>query len=72
MHGIIISSGERCEEAHGLIISSAERCIFTLILLEFEFHLDIQVDSSNNVCSKWRMKIQTEQNKPHRKHTSIA
>ena len=41
-------------------------------ILEFECHLDIQVDSSNNVCSKWRMKIQTEQNKPHRKQMSIA
>ena len=42
------------------------------VLLEFECHLDLQADSSNNVCSKWRMNIQTEQNKPHRKHTSIA
>ena len=41
-------------------------------ILEFEFHLDIQENSSNNVCSKLRMKIQTEKNKPHRKHTSIA
>ena len=41
-------------------------------MLEFEFHLDIQADSSNKVCSKWIMKIQTEQNKPHRKHMSIA
>ena len=41
-------------------------------ILEFEFHLDIQEDSSNNVCSKWRMKIQTEQNKSHRKQMSIA
>ena len=23
-------------------------------------------------AKEWRMKIQTEQNKPHRKHTSIA
>ena len=23
-------------------------------------------------AKKWRMKIQTEQNKPHRKHTSVA
>ena len=41
-------------------------------ILEFECHLGLQVDSSNNVCSKWIMKIQTEQDKPHRKHTSIA
>ena len=41
-------------------------------LLEFEFHLDLQENSSNNVCSKWRMKKQIEQNKPHRKQTSIA
>ena len=41
-------------------------------ILEFEFHLYIQVYSYNNVCSKWRMNIQTEQNKPHRKWTSIA
>ena len=41
-------------------------------ILEFEFHLDIQEYSSNNVCNKWRMKIQTEQNKLHRKQTSIA
>ena len=40
-------------------------------ILEFEFHLDLQ-DSSNNVCNKWRKKIQTEQNKPQRKWTSIA
>ena len=43
-----------------------------MALLEFECHLDIQEYSSNNVCSKWRMKIQTEQNKPHRKQTSFA
>ena len=41
-------------------------------ILEFEFHLDIQADSSNNVCNKWRMKIQNEQKKPHRKHMSIT
>ena len=41
-------------------------------ILEFEFHLYIQANSSNNVCSKWRMKIQIEQNKPHRKRTSDA
>ena len=29
-------------------------------MLEFEFHLDIQADISNNVCSKWRMMIYTE------------
>ena len=40
-------------------------------LLDLEFHLYIQVDSSNNVCSKRRMKIQIEQNKPHMKMTSI-
>ena len=42
------------------------------MMLEFECHLDIQAGSSNNVCFKWIMKIQTEQNKPHRKQTSIA
>ena len=41
-------------------------------VLEFECHLDLQEDSSDNVCSQWRMKIQTEQNKPHRKQTSIS
>ena len=41
-------------------------------VLEFEFHLDLQADSSNNVFSKWRMNIQTKQNKLHRKQTSIA
>ena len=40
-------------------------------ILEFECHLDIQADSSNNVAAnRQRMKIQTEQNKPHKK--SIA
>ena len=43
-----------------------------LSLLEFECHLHHQEDSSNNVCSKWRMKIQNEQNKPHKKRMSIA
>ena len=42
------------------------------VLLEFEFHLDLQEDSSNNVCSKWRMMIQTEKNKPRKKRMSIA
>ena len=42
------------------------------VILEFEFHLDLQEDSYNNVCSKWRMAIQTEQKKPHRKQMSIA
>ena len=43
-----------------------------LSLLEFECHLHLQEDSSNNVCSKWRMKIQTKQKKPHMNQTSIA
>ena len=43
-----------------------------MYLLEFECHLDLQADSSNHVCGKWRMKIQTEKNKPHKKRTSIA
>ena len=30
------------------------------------------MDSSNNVCSKWRMKMQTEQNKPRRKWMSVS
>ena len=42
------------------------------MMLEFECHLDIQAGSSNNVFFKWIMKIQTEKNKPHRKHISIA
>ena len=42
------------------------------MMLEFECHLDIQAGSSNNVCFKWIMKIQTKQNKPHRKRMSIA
>ena len=42
-----------------------------LPVFEFECLLDLQADSSNNVCNKWRMKIQTEQNKPHRKQMSI-
>ena len=41
-------------------------------ILEFYLHLDLQVYSSNNVYSKWIMKIQTEQNKPHMKRMSIA
>ena len=37
-------------------------------MLEFECHLYIQADSSDYVAAiEWRMKIQTEQNKPHRK-----
>ena len=44
----------------------------TSLLLSFQCHLDIQEDSSNNVCIKWRMKIHNEQNKSYRKHTSIA
>ena len=46
--------------------------LLSLQELEFEFHLDLQEGSFNNVCSKWRMKIQTEQNKTHRKWMSIA
>ena len=42
-------------------------------MLEFECHLDIQVESSNYVAAiEWRMKIQIQQDKPHRKWTSIA
>ena len=41
-------------------------------ILEFEWHLYIQKNSFNNGWSKWRMNIQTEQNKPHRKQMSIA
>ena len=44
-----------------------------LILLEFECHLDLQVESSDYVAAiEWRMKIQIQQDKPHRKWTSIA
>ena len=42
-------------------------------ILEFECHLDIQVESFDNVAAiEWRMNIQTKKNKPHRKRTSIA
>ena len=42
-------------------------------ILEFEFHLDLQAESSDYVAAiEWRMNIQTKQNKPHRKQTSIA
>ena len=42
-------------------------------MLEFEFHLDIQVDISDYVATiEWKMKIQIQQDKPHRKWTSIA
>ena len=42
-------------------------------MLEFEFHLDLQVESSDNVVAiEWRIKIQIKQDKPHRKWTSIA
>ena len=42
-------------------------------MLEFEFHLDLQAESSDIVAViEWRMNIQTKQNKPHMKHTSIA
>ena len=42
-------------------------------LLEFECHLDIQVESSDYVAAiEWRMNIQTKQNKPHMKQISIA
>ena len=43
------------------------------MLLEFEFHLDLQAKSFDYVAAiEWRMNIQTKQNKPHRKQTSIA
>ena len=42
------------------------------MVLELKCHIDLQAYSSNNICSKWRMKIQTEQKKPHRKQMSIA
>ena len=41
-------------------------------MLELLCHLDIQENSSNNICSKRSMKIQTEQIKPHRKQMCIA
>ena len=42
-------------------------------MLEFEFHLDLQEESSKNVAAfEWRIKIQIQQDKPHRKWTSIA
>ena len=47
-------------------------CKGTDTILEFKCHLYLQEDSSNNVWSKWKMKIQTEQRKPHGKQMSIA
>ena len=42
-------------------------------MLEFECHLDIQEEIFDYVATiEWRMNIQTKQNKPHKKHTSIA
>ena len=42
-------------------------------MLEFECHLDLQEDSSDNVAAiEWGMKIQIQQDKPQRKWTSIA
>ena len=42
-------------------------------LLELEFHLDLKHTVLIMFATKeWRMKIQTEQNKPRRKPTSIA
>ena len=44
-----------------------------LEVLEFEFHLDFQEESSYYVAAiEWRMKIQIQQDKLHRKWTSIA
>ena len=44
-----------------------------MVVLEFELHLDLWVESSDYVASiEWRMKIQIQQDKPHRKWTSIA
>ena len=42
-------------------------------MLEFECHLDLQEESSDNFAAiELRMKIQIQQDKPHRKWTSIA
>ena len=42
-------------------------------LLEFEWNLDLQVESYDYVLAiEWRMKIQIQQDKPHKKWTSIA
>ena len=41
-------------------------------MLKLLFHLDLQQLVQNYYCSKRRMKIHTEQNKPHRKWMSIA
>ena len=42
-------------------------------MLEFEFHLDLQVESYDYVAViEWTMKIQIQQDKPHMKWTSIA
>ena len=43
------------------------------MLLEFEYHLDLQEESYGYVPAiEWRIKIQIRQDKPHRKWTSIA
>ena len=42
-------------------------------MLEFEFHLDIQEESSDYIAAiEWKMIIQIQQDKPHKKWTSIA
>ena len=42
-------------------------------MLEFECHLDLWAEISDYVAAiEWRMNIQTNKNKPHRKQTSIA
>ena len=42
-------------------------------MLEFEFHLDLQTESYDYVAAiEWKMKIQIQQDIPHRKLTSIS
>ena len=48
-------------------------CGSMTLVLEFEFHLDLQAESSDYFAAiEWRMEIQIQQYKTHRKWTSIA
>ena len=52
---------------------SLEKITSAVGLLEFEWHLYLQAEISDYVATiEWRMKIQIQQDKPHRKWTSIA
>ena len=42
-------------------------------MLKFESNLDLQEESSDYIAAiEWRMKIQIQKDKPHKKWTSIA